>query len=48
MPRLDLPAKIGTLRGLEDAIGAPALIEVPCGPMPDPFRFIEMPKVRGA
>ena len=30
------------------AAGAPALIEVPCGPMPDPFRFMELPKVRGA
>jgi acetolactate synthase-1/2/3 large subunit len=30
------------------AAGGPALIEVPCGPMPDPFRFIELPKVRGA
>jgi len=30
------------------AADAPALIEVPCGPMPDPFKFIEMPKVRGA
>ncbi len=29
------------------AARAPALIEVPCGPMPDPFKFIEMPKVRG-
>jgi acetolactate synthase-1/2/3 large subunit len=30
------------------AARAPALIEVPCGPMPDPFKFIELPKVRGA
>ena len=26
----------------------PTLIEVPCGDMPDPWRFIDMPKVRGA
>ena len=25
----------------------PALIEVPCGALPDPWRFIDMPKVRG-
>ena len=25
----------------------PALIEVPCGTLPDPWRFIDMPKVRG-
>lgn len=30
------------------AARAPALIEVPCGPMPDPFKFMELPKVRGA
>jgi acetolactate synthase I/II/III large subunit len=37
-------------RALERTIAAraPALIEVPCGPMPDPFRFMELPKVRGA
>ncbi len=28
--------------------GAPALIEVPCGPMPDPWSFLALPKVRGA
>jgi acetolactate synthase-1/2/3 large subunit len=26
----------------------PALIEVPCGELPDPWQFIDMPKVRGA
>jgi acetolactate synthase-1/2/3 large subunit len=26
----------------------PTLIEVPCGDMPDPWRFIDMPKVRGS
>jgi acetolactate synthase-1/2/3 large subunit len=26
----------------------PALIEVPCGNLPDPWKFIDMPKVRGA
>jgi len=25
----------------------PALIEVPCGTLPDPWRFIDLPKVRG-
>jgi len=25
----------------------PALIEVPCGPMPNPFPFFDLPKVRG-
>lgn len=29
------------------AAGAPALIEVPCGPMPDPWSFLALPKVRG-
>lgn len=30
------------------AAGAPALIEVPCGPMPDPWSLCLLPKVRGA
>ena len=30
------------------AADAPALIEVPCGQMPDPFPFLALPKVRGA
>jgi acetolactate synthase-1/2/3 large subunit len=30
------------------AAGEPALIEVPCGPMPDPWPFLALPKVRGA
>ena len=30
------------------AADAPALIEVPCGPMPDPWSFLMLPKVRGA
>ena len=25
----------------------PALIEIPCGEMPSPWQFIDMPKVRG-
>jgi acetolactate synthase-1/2/3 large subunit len=29
------------------AAGAPALIEVPCGQMPDPWSFLALPKVRG-
>jgi acetolactate synthase-1/2/3 large subunit len=29
------------------AAGEPALIEVPCGDMPSPWQFIDMPKVRG-
>jgi acetolactate synthase-1/2/3 large subunit len=34
---------------LEKALGKnePALIEVPCGDMPSPWQFIELPKVRG-
>ena len=32
-------------RGLRNR--APMLIEVPCGPMPDPFPFFNLPKVRG-
>jgi acetolactate synthase-1/2/3 large subunit len=38
------------LRGaLEKSLAAnePALIEVPCGDMPSPWQFIDMPKVRG-
>jgi acetolactate synthase-1/2/3 large subunit len=37
-------------RALEQALAKnePALIEVPCGDMPSPWQFIDMPKVRGA
>jgi acetolactate synthase-1/2/3 large subunit len=37
-------------KALEQALAKnePTLIEVPCGDMPDPWRFIDMPKVRGA
>jgi acetolactate synthase-1/2/3 large subunit len=36
-------------QALEKALGRnePALIEVPCGDMPSPWQFIELPKVRG-
>ncbi|MEA2989086.1 MAG: acetolactate synthase large subunit, partial [Alphaproteobacteria bacterium] len=36
-------------RALEQALARnePALIEVPCGDMPSPWPFIDMPKVRG-
>jgi acetolactate synthase-1/2/3 large subunit len=36
-------------RTLEKCLAAnePALIEVPCGDMPSPWRFIDMPKLRG-
>jgi acetolactate synthase-1/2/3 large subunit len=36
-------------RALEQALGKnePALIEVPCGDMPSPWQFIDLPKVRG-
>jgi acetolactate synthase-1/2/3 large subunit len=36
-------------RTLEKSLAAdePALIDVPCGDMPSPWRFIDMPKVRG-
>jgi acetolactate synthase I/II/III large subunit len=37
-------------RALEQALAKnePALIEVPCGELPDPWQFIDMPRVRGA
>jgi acetolactate synthase-1/2/3 large subunit len=40
----------GLRKALEAALAKnePALIEVPCGEMPDPWRFIDLPKVRGA
>ena len=36
-------------QALEKALGRnePALIEVPCGDMPSPWQFIDLPKVRG-
>ena len=36
-------------RALEKSLAAnePALIEVPCGDMPSPWQFIDMPRVRG-
>jgi acetolactate synthase I/II/III large subunit len=36
-------------QALENALGKnePALIEVPCGDMPSPWQFIDLPKVRG-
>jgi acetolactate synthase-1/2/3 large subunit len=36
-------------KALETALGKhePALIEVPVGDLPDPWQFIDMPKVRG-
>jgi acetolactate synthase-1/2/3 large subunit len=36
-------------QALETALGRnePALIEVPCGDMPSPWQFIDLPKVRG-
>ena len=40
-----------TLRkALEQALARnePAVVEVPCGDLPDPWQFIDMPKVRGA
>jgi acetolactate synthase-1/2/3 large subunit len=37
-------------KALEQALAThePAVIEVPCGDLPDPWQFIDMPKVRGA
>ena len=37
-------------KALEQALARnePAVIEVPCGDLPDPWQFIDMPKVRGA
>jgi acetolactate synthase-1/2/3 large subunit len=39
----------GLRRKLEQSLAAnePALIEVPCGDMPSPWQFIDMPRVRG-
>ena len=36
-------------RALETSLAKnePTLIEVPCGDMPSPWQFIDMPKVRG-
>jgi len=36
-------------KALEQALAKnePALIEVPCGELPDPWQFIDMPRVRG-
>ena len=42
------PAGLRTALAQALANNEPALIEVPCGDMPDPWRFIDMPKVRGA
>ncbi len=45
--RYPQPGRIG--RALRRAIAArePTLIEVPVGPMPSPWEFIHMPRVRG-
>jgi acetolactate synthase-1/2/3 large subunit len=46
--------RVGNPEGLRKALetvlskNEPTLIEVPCGDMPDPWQFIDMPKVRGA
>ena len=39
----------GLRKALEQALAKnePAVIEVPCGDLPDPWQFIDMPKVRG-
>ena len=39
----------GLRKALEQALARhePAVIEVPCGDLPDPWQFIDMPKVRG-
>jgi acetolactate synthase-1/2/3 large subunit len=39
----------GLCKALETALSKnePVVIEVPCGDMPDPWQFIDMPKVRG-
>jgi acetolactate synthase-1/2/3 large subunit len=46
--RADTPDELRA--ALERALGdgAPTLIEVPCGQMPDPWSFLALPKVRGA
>ena len=40
----------GLRKALETALGKnePAPIEVPVGELPDPWQFIDRPKVRGA
>ena len=45
--RTDSPS--GLRRAIETALGmvGPVLIEVPCGPMPSPWPYIMLPKVRG-
>ncbi|HUI94363.1 MAG TPA: thiamine pyrophosphate-dependent enzyme [Xanthobacteraceae bacterium] len=39
----------GLRKALEQALAKnePAIIEVPCGDLPDPWQFIDMPKLRG-
>jgi acetolactate synthase-1/2/3 large subunit len=39
----------GLRQALEQALARnePAIIEVPTGELPDPWQFIDMPKVRG-
>jgi acetolactate synthase-1/2/3 large subunit len=42
------PAELRVTLAKAIECGRPALIEVPVGPMPSPWKFLELPKVRGA
>jgi acetolactate synthase-1/2/3 large subunit len=44
----DAPALRTALRRALRRRAGPSVIEVPVGPMPSPWEFIHMPKVRGA
>jgi acetolactate synthase-1/2/3 large subunit len=45
--RARTPAELGTALKAAFAAREPTLIEVPVGPMPSPWEFIHMPRVRG-
>jgi acetolactate synthase-1/2/3 large subunit len=45
--RARTPAELGAALRLAFAAREPTLIEVPVGPMPSPWEFIHMPRVRG-
>ena len=45
--RVDQPAQFKSTLDKALAAREPMLIEIPCGPMPDPFPFFNLPQVRG-
>ena len=45
--RAHSPAELGAALKAAIAAGEPTLIEVPVGPMPSPWEFIHMPRIRG-